>query len=123
MAVNKINMKQISEDLKSFLTKETENNAKKITEKIIEKMNTKFDELSTSVETIDRKAEAAETLAKQNQNNISNLTGDSTAFQEKLAEQAKKIHEPEENIEDQVNRNSRDTLVIRGTKKDNQEKT
>ena len=39
---------------------------KKITEKIIEKMNTKFDKLSTRIETIDRRAEAAETLAKQN---------------------------------------------------------
>ena len=37
MAASEINMKQISEDLKSFLTKEIENNAKKITEKIIEK--------------------------------------------------------------------------------------
>ena len=123
MAANEINMKQISEDLKSFLTKEMENNAKKITEKIIEKMDTKFDELSTRIEIIDRKAEAAESLAKQNQNSISNLTSGSTALQEKIAEQAKKIHELEENIEDQVNRNSRDTLVTRGIKKENQDKT
>ena len=40
-------------------------------------MDTKFDELSTRIETIDRKAEAAETLAKQNQNN-SDLTSEST---------------------------------------------
>ena len=119
MAANEINMKQISEDLKSFLIKEIQNNAKKI----IQKMDTKFDELSTKIETIDRNTEAAETLAKQNQNSISNLTSESTAFQEKLAEQAKKIHELEESIEDQVNRNSRDTLVIRGIKKENQEKT
>ena len=116
-------MKQISEDLKSFLTKETENNVKKITEEIMEKMTTKFDELSTRIETRDRKTEAAETIVKQNQNNVSNLTSESTALQEKLAEQEKKIHELEENIEDQVNRNSRDTLVIRGTKKDNQEES
>ena len=44
-------------------------------------------------------------------------------LQEKLAEQAKKIYELEENIEEQVDRNSRDTLVLRGIKKDNQEKT
>ena len=93
MAANEINMKQISEDLKSFFTKEMENNAKKITEKIIEKMKTKFDELSTRIETLERKAEAAETLAKQNQNNISNLASESIALQEKLAEQANKIHE------------------------------
>ena len=37
-------------------------------------MTTKFDELSTRIETIDKKTEAAETLAKQNQNKISNLT-------------------------------------------------
>ena len=54
MAAIKINMKQISEDLKSFLTKEMENNAKKITEKIIEKMDIKFDKLSTRIETIRR---------------------------------------------------------------------
>ena len=85
-------------------------------------MNTKFHELSTWIETLDRKAEVAETLAKQNQNNISNLTSESSALQEKLVEQAKNIHQLEENIEDQVNRNSRDTLVKRGMKKDNQEK-
>ena len=81
-------MKQISEGLKSSFTKEMENNAKKITKKIIEKMNTKFDELSTRIKTIDRKTEAAESL--ENQNNISNLTSESTALQEKLSEQAKK---------------------------------
>ena len=64
MAANEINMEQISEDLKSFLTKDKENNAKKITEKIIEKMDTKFDALSTRIEIIDRKA--AELQAKQN---------------------------------------------------------
>ena len=53
MAASKINMKQILEDLKSFLTKEMENNAKKI-EKIIEKMDIKFDKLSTRIETIRR---------------------------------------------------------------------
>ena len=37
MAASKINRKQVSEDLKSFLTKEMENNTKKITEKIMEK--------------------------------------------------------------------------------------
>ena len=123
MAANEINMKQIPEDLKSFLTKEMENNATKIAEKTIEKMNTKSDELSTRIKTIDRKAEAAETPAKQNQNNTSNLTSESTALQERLAEQAKKIHELEEDIEDQVNRNSKEALVIRGIKKNNQEKT
>ena len=70
-----------------------ENNAKKITGKIIEKMNTKLDELSTRIETKDRKAEAEESLTKQNQNNISNLTSESTALQKKVAEQTKKIHE------------------------------
>ena len=59
MTAGEINMKQISEDLKIFLTKEMENNAKKIKEKITEKMDTKFDELSTRIETIDRKTEAA----------------------------------------------------------------
>ena len=87
MVAGGINTKQIPEDLKSFLTKEMENNAKKITEKI---MDTKFDEIRTRIKTIDRKAETAETLAKQNQNNTSNLTGESTALQEKLVEQAKK---------------------------------
>ena len=38
MAANEINTKQISEDLKNFLTKEVGNNAKKITEQIIGKI-------------------------------------------------------------------------------------
>ena len=99
-----------------------ENNAKKITEKIIEKMDTKFDELSTRIETIDRKAEAAETLTKKNQNNIRDITSESTALQEKLVEQVKKVCELEESIEDHGKRNSRDTLVIGDIKKENQEK-
>ena len=124
MAANEINMKEISEDLKSFLIKEMENNVKKIAEKIIEKMNTKFEGLSTRIETIDNKRETAESLSKQNQNNISNLTSESTALQVKLAEKVKKIHELDENIKDQINRNSRDALGIRGKKKkENQEKT
>ena len=60
MAANEINMKQISEDLKSFLTKEMENNAKKITERIIEEINTKFDKLRTQAKT-----QAEESLAKK----------------------------------------------------------
>ena len=123
MAAGEINVKQISEDLKSFLTKQMENNAKKITEKTIEKMDTKFDKLNTRIETIDRKAEEAETLAKKNQNNISNLTSESTALQKKLVEHAKKIRELEENIEDLVNGSSRDTQAIRDIKQENQEKT
>ena len=67
-----------------------ENNAKKITEKIIEKMDTKFDELSTRIETIDRKAEAAETLAKQNRNNISNLTSESAGSSRKISRTGEK---------------------------------
>ena len=62
MAANKINMKKISEYLKSFLTKEIENNAKKATEKIKEKMNNKLDKLSTIIETKDRKAEAVQRI-------------------------------------------------------------
>ena len=83
-------------------------------------MNTKFEELSLRTETIDKKADAAESLAKENQNNISNLTYESIALQEKLAEPA--IHELEENIDDQVNGHFGDALVKRGTKKENQEK-
>ena len=120
MAAGQINMKQISEYLKSFLTKEVENNAKKITEKIKEKMNTKFDELSTNELRNNRQEGRG---SRNNQNNISDLTSESTALQEKLVEQVKKIRELEESIEDQVNRNSRDMLVIRGIKKVNQKKT
>ena len=91
MTANEINMEQIVEDLKSFLTKETENNTNKITKQIIEKMNIKFDELRTRIKTIERKVEATGTLAKQNQNNIICLTNETTALQKNLAEQVKKI--------------------------------
>ena len=88
MAAGEINMKQISEYLKSFLTKKVENNAKKITEKIKEKMNTKFDELSTNELRNNRQEGRG---SRNNQNNISDLTSESTALQEKLVEQVKKI--------------------------------
>ena len=71
---------------------------------------------------IDTKKEAADSLAKQNQNNISNLTSKSIVLQKKLTEQAKKIYELEENIKDQTSRNSIDivleTLVIKTYKKE-----
>ena len=92
------------------------NNAKKMTEKIIEKRNIKFDELSTRIETIDRKTEAAESLAKQNENDIRNLTSESTALQKRLSEHAKKIHEFEENIE-YHNRNPRRQSIHKRYKK------
>ena len=85
MASNEIYMKQISEDLEIFLTKEIENNIKEITEKMIEKMNTKFVKPSTRIETVNRNAVAGESLSKENQNNISNLPSQSTANQENLA--------------------------------------
>ena len=76
---------------------------------------------------IDRKTEAAESLAKQNQNNISNLTSESIVLQKKLTEQAKKIYELEENIKDQTSRNSIDivleTLVIKMYKKEKRNNT
>ena len=123
MTANEINMEQIVEDLKSFLTKETENNTNKITKQIIEKMNIKFDELRTRIKTIERKVEATGTLAKQNQNNIICLTNETTALQKNLAEQVKKIDKLEENIEDQIKRNYRDTLVTKSIKNKNQKKT
>ena len=64
MASQEINMKEISNDLKSSLTKEIENKANKITLKIIVKINSKFDELSTRMEAVDRETEVAESLAK-----------------------------------------------------------
>ena len=70
-----------------------ENKAKKITEKIIHKMNTKFDEVRTTIERVNREVEAAESLAEQKQNNINNLTSESIAIKENLVEQAKKIHD------------------------------
>ena len=70
-----------------------ENKAKKTTEKIIHKMNTKFDEVRTTIERVNREVEAAESLAEQNQNNINNLTSESIAIKENLVEQAKKIHD------------------------------
>ena len=117
MAVNKINMKQILEDLKSLLTKEMKNNANKVTEKIVEKRNTKFVKVSTIIETIDSKTEGAELLAKNNQNNISKNASESTALQNKLPEQTKKIHELEENINGRISSNPNDTVAIGVIKK------
>ena len=74
MAAGEINMKQISEDLTSFLTKEVENNAKKITEKRKEKMDTKFGELSTNELRNNRQEGRG---SRNTQNNVSDLTSES----------------------------------------------
>ena len=51
-------------------------------------MNTKFDELSTNELRNNRQEGRG---SRNNQNNISDLTSESTALQEKLVEQVKKI--------------------------------
>lgn len=78
-------------------------------------MNTKFDELSTRIGTVNRNAEAGESLCKENWNKISNLPSESTAHKENLAEQANNTHKLEKDIEDQAYSNCRSTIVIRGT--------
>ena len=78
-------------------------------------MNTKFDELSTRIETVNRNAEAGELLSKENQNKISNLPSESTVHKDNLAEQANNTHKLENDIEDQAYSNCRNTIVIRGT--------
>ena len=52
-------------------------------------IDTKLDNFSSIIETRDWKAEAGESQARQNQNN---LTIESTALQEKQAEQAMNVH-------------------------------
>ena len=78
-------------------------------------MNTKFDELKTRIETVNRNAEAGESLSKENQNKISNLLSETTAHKENLAEQTNNPHKLEKDIEDQAYSNCRSTIVIRGT--------
>ena len=50
-------------------------------------MNTKFYELSTRIGTVNRNAEAGESLSEENWNKISNLPSESTAHEDNLAEQ------------------------------------
>ena len=78
-------------------------------------MNTKFYELSTRIGTVNRNAEAGESLSKENWNKISNLPSESTAHEDNLAEQANNTHKLEKDIEDQAYSNCRSTIVIRKT--------
>ena len=53
-------------------------------------MNIKFDELSTRIKTIDMNAQATESLAKQNKNNISNLKVNQQLFKKNYQNKRRK---------------------------------
>ena len=72
---------------------------------------------------MDRKVSQTTKLAEENKRQIDYLVQERDSMSTKVEEQDRRISQLEEQIEDQINRNTRNTLVFRGIKRKNSEKT
>ena len=107
-------MKYIIDDLKEFFARETAT--------VNENTNKNFDELTQRLEEMDRKFSEITNLADDNKRQTDYLLQKKYSLNTKVEEQDRIIWQLEEQIEDQMNRNIRSTLVIRVIKHKNTEK-
>ena len=104
-------MKDLTDDLKQFFARDIAT--------VKENMNKKFDELTQKLQEMDRKVSETTKLAEGNKRQIDNLVQERDSLSMKFEEQDRRISQLEEQIEDQINRNTGSTLVIRGVKHKN----
>ena len=79
-------------------------------------MSRKLDRLSSRLKEIKIKVSDVKALADDNMTKIENLEGERGKSSSKLEKFLRRLDELEEIFEDQVNCNSRNTLIIHGTK-------
>ena len=107
--------KHFVDDLKQFFAREIAT--------VNENMNKQFDELTQRLQEMNRKVSETTKLAEDNKRQIDYLVQERDSLSTKVEGQDRRISQLEEQIEDQINRNTRSTLVIRGIKHKNTEKT
>ena len=107
--------KHLVDDLKQFFAREIAT--------VNENMNKQFDELTQRLQELNRKVSETTKLAEDNKRQIDYLVQERDSLSTKVEGQDRRISQLEEQIEDQINRNTRSTLVIRGIKHKNTEKT
>ena len=110
------NLKKLSDELKSFFVQEISAGAVNITTSINDTMNGKFNQLNNRLNEIDIRVNETKTLAENNTNRLKQLEKESKITNLRLEEYSRKIEQLEELVDDQINRNARSTLIIRGVK-------
>ena len=110
------NLKKLSDELKSFFVQEISAGAVNITTSINDTMNGKFDQLNNRLNEIDIRVNETKTLAENNTSRLKQLEKESKITNLRLEEYSRKIEQLEELVDDQINRNARSTLIIRGVK-------
>ena len=130
-------LKQLIESLRHELTDELSTIKQQITnnDKKLDSLDSKFtkvfkriDELSKAVDDASTTAEDALKSTKQNEANINKLSKSMDSFNNKYDKLEKdnsanivRVHVLEKKLEDQVNRSSRKTIVVRGVKEGDKE--
>ena len=107
-------MKYIIDDLKEFFARETAT--------VNENTNKNFDELPQRLQEMDRKVSEITNLTEDNKRQADYLLQKKYSLSTKVEKQDIRISQVEEQIEDQINRNTRSTLVVRGIKHKNTKK-
>ena len=110
------NLKKMSDELKSFFAQEISASAVIVTTSISDTMNRKFDQLNNRLNETDIRVNETKTLAKSNKDRLEQLEEEIKITNLRLEEYSRKIEQLEELADDQINRNARSTLIIRGVK-------
>ena len=79
-------------------------------------MNKRFDQLNNRLNETDTRVNQTKSLAENNTSRLEQLEEESKITNLKLEEYSRKTEQLEELVDDQINRNARSTLVIRGVK-------
>ena len=79
-------------------------------------MNRKFDQLNKGLNEINTRVNQTKTLVENNTSRLEQLEEESKITNLRLEEYSRKIEQLEELVDDQINRNARSTLIIRGVK-------
>ena len=79
-------------------------------------MNKRFDQLNNRLNETDTRVNQFKSLAENNTSRLEQLEEESKITNLKLEEYSRKTDQLEELVDDQINRNARSTLVIRGVK-------
>ena len=109
-------MKKMTDELKSFFAQEISASAVNVTISINDTMNRKFDQLNKGLNEINTRVNQTKTLAENNTSRLEQLEEESKITNLRLEEYSRKIEQLEELVDDQINRNARSTLIIRGVK-------
>ena len=106
----------MSDELKLFFAQEISAGAVNVTASANDTMNRKFNQLNYRLNEIDIRVNETKALPENNTNRLEQLEEERKITNLRLEEYSRKIEQLEELVDDQINRNARSTLIIRGVK-------